>query len=164
MQQLLTGQTRLPGFSGKRETMPPSSEIALKVGSGIVRLPVTSVWRSEGDHSSSRVNVGPGEGADDELFIAESTHQGDQGTGELNGRRAILKEDITGNVIHRVVAIDRSSTSRTATSISTFRPSPRELDQAFEHSASGQPAQIRTARRIPLAVIDNQPVQIRSAD
>ena len=119
MQQLLTGQTRLPGFRGEWENAC-LGEKALKIGSGITPTGGEKIYRSEGRPFLRSQNVGWGILLlDDIAFIDDDTHatfpateiEADDVflniTGASIGRSAVSDSRVTGGNVNQHVCIIR---------------------------------------------------------
>jgi type I restriction enzyme S subunit len=129
MQQLLTGQTRLPGFSGKWEDVV-IGETAEKVGSGITPTGGIRVYKATGRPFLRSQNVGWGTLLlDDVVFIDDSTHQSFVAT-EIEVGDVLL--NITGASIGRSAVADaRIKGGNVNQHVCIIRPKARELHPVY---------------------------------
>jgi type I restriction enzyme S subunit len=129
MQQLLTGQTRLPGFSGEWE-LSTIGEKTDKVGSGITPTGGARGYRSSGRPFVRSQNVGWGKLLmDDVAFIDDATHETFAAT-EIQEGDVFL--NITGASIGRSAMADlRVVGGNVNQHVCIIRPHPPQLDAAF---------------------------------
>jgi len=129
MQELLTGQHRLPGFAGAW-AVKTLGEIAIKIGSGITPTGGEKVYKAEGRPFIRSQNVGWGTLLlDDIAFIDEETHDSFKAT-EICAHDVLL--NITGASIGRsAVADSRVENGNVNQHVCIIRPVESELNPYF---------------------------------
>lgn len=129
MQELLTGQRRLPGFAGEW-AVKTLGEIAIKIGSGITPTGGEKVYKAEGRPFIRSQNVGWGTLLlDDIAFIDEETHDSFKAT-EICAHDVLL--NITGASIGRsAVADSRVENGNVNQHVCIIRPVESELNPYF---------------------------------